>query len=220
MADVKRLVPHILKWEELPEVNSDRWLSLEDLQGEVWKDVPDYECVYMVSNYGRLKSLKRDGAACDRIVKVFLYPDKRYYHVRLRNRGIKHTSLHRIVAGAFHKKDDDKKCVDHINGNTHDNRAENLRWVTSLENSNNPITVKRKTIWGLSMRNNKRSKAVVQLNNEGIEIAKYDSIGEAQRMTGISKTSISRAIRGYTHINAKGIKRSVKSAGGYNWKFV
>ena len=34
-------------------------LSLEDMEGEVWKDVVGYEGLYQVSNLGRVKSLDR-----------------------------------------------------------------------------------------------------------------------------------------------------------------
>lgn len=40
-------------------VNSTRWLSLENFEGEVWKDVDGYEGGYQVSNLGRAKSLRR-----------------------------------------------------------------------------------------------------------------------------------------------------------------
>lgn len=53
--------------------------------------------------------------------------------------------IHIIVAIAFHGERDSKKfVVDHIDTNRCNNRAENLRWFTRLENAlNNPITRKR-----------------------------------------------------------------------------
>ena len=53
--------------------------------------------------------------------------------------------VHRIVAIAFHGEPEDSQLiVDHIDTNRHNNRKENLRWVTKLENAlNNPITRKR-----------------------------------------------------------------------------
>ena len=30
-------------------------LSLENIEGEIWKDIPDYEGYYQASNLGRIK---------------------------------------------------------------------------------------------------------------------------------------------------------------------
>lgn len=53
--------------------------------------------------------------------------------------------IHRIVATAFHRAPPTKDhVVDHIDTNKRNNRPENLRWVTRLENTLlNPITVKK-----------------------------------------------------------------------------
>ena len=53
--------------------------------------------------------------------------------------------VHRIVATAFHgAQPSEKHVVDHIDTNRRNNRSENLRWVTRLENLLlNPITLKR-----------------------------------------------------------------------------
>ena len=50
--------------------------------------------------------------------------------------------VHRIVAYAFHgNPPTEQHVVDHIDTNRRNNRPENLRWLTRLENSlNNPIT--------------------------------------------------------------------------------
>lgn len=54
-------------------------------------------------------------------------------------------SVHRIIATAFHGEPATKEhVVDHIDTNRHNNRPENLRWVTRLENILlNPITCSR-----------------------------------------------------------------------------
>lgn len=41
------------------EPNSERWLNTDDLPGEEWKDIKDFEGLYQISNYGRVKSLSR-----------------------------------------------------------------------------------------------------------------------------------------------------------------
>lgn len=53
--------------------------------------------------------------------------------------------IHRIVATAFHgNPPTPEHVVDHIDTNRRNNRPENLRWLTRLENAlKNPITVKR-----------------------------------------------------------------------------
>jgi hypothetical protein len=53
--------------------------------------------------------------------------------------------VHRIVATAFHgEQPSEKHVIDHIDTNRRNNRAENLRWVTRLDNVlNNPVTRRR-----------------------------------------------------------------------------
>jgi hypothetical protein len=55
--------------------------------------------------------------------------------------------VHRIVATAFHgKQPSEKYIVDHIDTNRRNNRVENLRWITRLDNLlQNPITHRRIT---------------------------------------------------------------------------
>ena len=59
--------------------------------------------------------------------------------------GISKHKAHRIVATAFHgPQPTEHHVVDHIDTNRRNNRPENLRWVTRLENVlTNPITAKR-----------------------------------------------------------------------------
>jgi len=58
----------------------------------------------------------------------------KYVTVQIGGRGGKTEYLHRIVARCFIPNPENKPCVNHKNGDKHDNRAENLEWVTYSEN--------------------------------------------------------------------------------------
>lgn len=223
-------VSKMLKHEELPVVNSERWLSITDLEGEVWKDVVGYEGLYQVSNYGRIKSLNRvqvrkNGSKilvkC-RILKYHkqYYKNCFYYSVSLHAQKLKTWNVHRIVALTFVENKDNKPYVDHINGQKEDNRCVNLRWATCLENIHNPITYDI-FINKMSERRNKKSgKDVIPVNQytiDGILVSSYPSINEASRVTGIDATAISYASRNKKYKRKDGRCVTVKTAGGYLW---
>ena len=61
-----------------------------------------------------------------------------YHYVKLSRDGKKkHCNVHRLIAINFIPNPDNKPYVDHMNRDKSDNRIENLRWVTALENSHN-----------------------------------------------------------------------------------
>ena len=117
---------------------------------EEWRDIEGYEGLYQVSNEGRVKSLERyvngNGRGClklikERILKQYLNPYG-YPTVTLHDEDSnqKQYRVHRLVAQAFMPNLDKKPYIDHINTVRKDNRVENLRWATPLENNRNPIT--------------------------------------------------------------------------------
>lgn len=83
----------------------------------------------------------RDGKVQNKKTKRYLkHTDdgKGYLQVDLCKDGIpkKHT-IHRLVGLHYIPNPDNKRCLDHINRDTKDNRVENLRWATDSENQQN-----------------------------------------------------------------------------------
>lgn len=100
---------------------------------EIWKDIEEYKGLYQISNYGRIKGVKRN------ILKKTQLNQDGYLRVTLCKDGIqKIYSVHRLVAQAFIDNWNYTLQVDHINNCRTDNRVENLRMSTPSENIYNP----------------------------------------------------------------------------------
>ena len=110
---------------------------------EEWKDIPEYEGIYQVSNIGRIKRLeyKRINNLTNTI-SIFkehlLKPrikNNLYFKVTLcKNNEIKAKYIHRLVAITFLPNPENKPQVNHIDGNKLNNNVDNLEWVTESEN--------------------------------------------------------------------------------------
>lgn len=105
----------------------------EDLQNEQWKPIEGTNNEYYISSYGRVKSLKGFKA---KILKPSYY--KSYKRVDIFYSGkIRKTKLiSRLVAAAFL---DPPKSIDmqlhHIDGNSLNDKKENLVWLTMQEHT-------------------------------------------------------------------------------------
>ena len=102
---------------------------IPDLPGEEWRPIEGYGGKYLCSNLGRIKSLKYAEA---RILTPVMN-NKGYDRVCLSRFGEAHHFLvSRLVAAAWCPNPDPESCntVDHIDGDTSNNRADNLRWMS------------------------------------------------------------------------------------------
>lgn len=197
---------------------------------EVWKQIPEYEGFYEASNLGNIRALKRVVKRKDSLYTIgtshILKPyknSKGYLCVDLYKNGIRTKyKVHRLIATTFIPNPQNKPYIDHINTNKEDNSVTNLRWVTSKENKNNPLTRKlhsdiqsRKDIIEKCFRARERNHSktrripVAQMDKNGITIKVYPSIGDAEKDNRISKGHISEVLKG---------KR--KYAGGFLWKIL
>lgn len=159
---------------------------------EIWKDCKGYDGRYQISNLGRVWSVVSqrylDGTKDrDGYLQVFL---------TARNGKSKKEFIHRLVALVFLPNPEGLPQVNHIDENKQNNSVENLQWVSIKANANH------------GTRNNRISKA----NSKPIYCVELDKIfygtREAERITGINHSGISRACRGIQ-----------LTAGGFHWQF-
>lgn len=105
---------------------------------EIWKSVFGWENYYEVSNYGRVRSLKRKvgNRTCGNRILIPQSSIWGYLRVGLCKDGkMILKTIHRIVAEAFLPNIENKPVVHHKNSIRTDNRLENLQWATVSENT-------------------------------------------------------------------------------------
>ena len=115
---------------------------------EIWKDIKGYEGIYKVSNLG---IVIRIGGNVKRKEHLMYVPSKimkpmdngkGYLRIKLTiNSKEKRIMLHRIIAEAFIPNPENKRCVNHIDGNKQNNLLYNLEWCTHSENSQHSIKI-------------------------------------------------------------------------------
>ena len=136
------------KWKYSEVRNKIRDITYIDNDGnkciESWKDIPNYEGLYQVSDAGRIKSLngfieKPNGKSIKIGKLLSICYDKRGYSSKnlFKNKKRKTFRIHVLVAMAFlgHVPCGLKIVVDHKNNNKKDNRLCNLQVITQRENA-------------------------------------------------------------------------------------
>ena len=171
----------------------------------IWKTAGEQDSPYEVNNIGEVK---RNG----KILKTchcrnnYLYVSFCIKHVTKRQ------SVHRLVAKAFIPNPENKRTVNHKDGNRQNNCLDNLEWATHSENHLHAFRVlgKKPNLNMLGKRNelHKRSKPVVQSDKAGVFIKVFPSIQEAERQTGSEAKNISSVCLG-----------KLKTCNGFKWRF-
>ena len=163
-----------------------------------WRKIEGFEN-YSVSDTGEIRN-----DLTGKKLKSFV-SSTGYKISHLSANGIKKTvKLHRIIAKAFIPNPNNKKCVNHINGNKQDNSLNNLEWCTHSENNIHSYKMLgRKSYNAIEAMTIKKMKPVICIETGKL----YKSVKDAITATGI--LNISSCLTG---------KRN--TAGGFHWGYV
>lgn len=134
-------------------------------EDEIFKDIPNYEGLYQVSNYGRVWSIHNQ-----RILKPAVsHNGYNRIYLKCKNGKYKNERVARLVALTFIPNPEGKPQIDHIDHDRVNDYVGNLRWVSVKENQ----------------RNRENNRKVKQINKKtGEVIAVFDSIAEANEAIG------------------------------------
>ena len=179
-----------LLWFLIITLNAVNMTSNANIR-EIFKDIPNFEGYYQISNLGNVKSLERKVKHSKgglRIVKEkILKPTddgKGYLRAMLQKQGkIKLFQVHQLVAMAFlnHKPCGFNLVVDHIDNNPSNNCVNNLQVITQRENVIKDSVKKSSKYRGVFKRSNGRFRVLIYFNgkNHGFGTYKTEKIAAA-----------------------------------------
>lgn len=187
---------------------------------EEWRDIPEYESFFMISSFGRIKSMdrtverSRNGVIHmlplkGKIISQFL-DGGGYPGVKITKNGVvKWFHTHRMVGLIFIKNPGRLPEINHLYGDKWDNVYLNLEWSTKSDNLKHAFrTGLKKSKFSKFGKGNPKSKPVDQFSKLGIYIKTFAGQQEASRETGVDQSMIWHVCNG---------KR--KTGGGYIWKY-
>lgn len=169
---------------------------------EVWKDIPNYEGFYQVSNLGNVKSLKRkikrlnhsDLILNEKVLKNYVTKNG-YVQLSLhKHKKSKKIFGHILVMLAFKGEKPKDHDVNHINGIKNDNRLINLEYCTRSENMLHAFKkgLCKNTLKSSRTGNNSKKRIVLNTEN-GIF---HESIVEASETYNVYIGSMEKMLSG------------------------
>ena len=200
----------MIEFFDLPEVNSERWLLLSDLEGEIWKRISEFGGNYSISNYGRVMSHARmrdtgNGGRSmtkEHIMRLSLMKQKGgywYVSIHTKNGGPTHKLfIHRLVAKYFVENKGNMPIVNHKDENTRNNIFYNLEWCDCAYNNAYGTARERSQ----ATRSKKGiSKAVGRYDSSGNLQCVFQSLKKAADSVGMPKGTLSYYCRNKKEYN-------------------
>lgn len=182
---------------------------------EIWKDIVNYEGLYQVSNLGNVRSLSFGARNIRKSNKIKLLKQSPtncgYLKVQLYKNGYKMFYVHRLVAIAFLPNPENKKQINHIDGNKQNNNVLNLEWSSASDNQKHAIRHGLRTPSPMIGRKgglHPTSRPILQFDKNGTFIKRWCSISEATEYYNFGRSDIWRCLSG-----------NRKTAKGYIWKY-
>ena len=180
---------------------------------EEWRDVPGYEGLYEVSNYGEVRSLRENTRIIDKEGRIMhqKFDNRGYLRVNLYKNGRCESALvSRLVALAFIPNSCNYPEVGHDDDCKTNNRVDNLYWTNRSENlmhNNLHLRIRdKRSANGLARVIEVLSIPVIGTNIQTGEEIRFSSMQEASRH-GFDSGKISMC--------CAGIRNSHR---GYTWR--
>ena len=157
---------------------------------EIWKDIEGYPN-YMISSYGRVKSLNYNHTGREEILKPKI--TNGYYRIGLRKNGKrKFYQIHRLVYETFIGEIPQGIQVNHINEVKTDNRLENLNLMTPKENINWGTGIQRRAEKRKGKALSEEHKKKLSESHKGENHPNYGKHLSEETRKKISKAQINR----------------------------
>jgi hypothetical protein len=164
--------------------------SLDNMEGEIWKDIERFDGYYQISSFGRVKSCERyvrhpKGGQLLIKEKILVLSNcsSKYLKTTLSKENIYIQFMaHRLVALHFIDNPNNKAEVNHIDSIKTNNNINNLEWTSRLENISH-YNLKRKcssNYIGVSLnKNSNKWHSTIRINNKRFHLGSFKTEEEA-----------------------------------------